>query len=109
MHILLPGQYPRHEKLISATRDFDHQRISLEDLNLALKKNLIEFITLQKNFPYVSPGLFHWQDLIRPFAEIVRGTHLGTLTRFYETNSFWRILEFGVNAEIDEHKMENWL
>lgn len=109
MHILLPGQYPRHEKLISATRDYDRQRISLEELDLSLKENLSGFLALQKDFPYVSPGLFNWQDLLRPFADIVTNTHPGTLTRFYETNIFWRILDFGLNAEIDEERMERWL
>ena len=109
MNILLPGQYPRSEALIAATRNYDRKRLSLDDLEQVYREDLHLFKEVQKGFPYLSPGLSHWQDLMRPFTEILTHTRAGTLTRFYETNTFWRMLEGSEETQIDESKLEDWV
>lgn len=93
MSILLPGQYPRSEKLIQATRDFDRKRKTLEEVRESVLHDVKALEDLQKGFKYKTSGLFEWQDLLRPFSHIIEGAQEGTLTRYFETNTFWRELE----------------
>jgi 5-methyltetrahydropteroyltriglutamate--homocysteine methyltransferase len=39
---------------------------------------------------YLSDGLLNWQDIFRPFDEAARGLEPGPLTRFLNTNTFFR-------------------
>ena len=39
---------------------------------------------------YLSDGLLNWQDIFRPFDEAARGLEPGPLTRFLNTNTFYR-------------------
>ncbi len=87
------GMYPRGEALIQATRDFDRHRISLEDLEQAYQQDYQALQELQQGTPLVSDGLLNWQDLVRPFAELT-GAQPGPLTRYFETNTFYRRLQF---------------
>lgn len=109
MNILLPGQYPRSENLIAATRAFDRHKISLQDLQAAQQNDVKNFYRLQQNMPYLATGLFHWQDLMRPFTTILRETTTGALMRFFETNTFWRELEGTTNTDLDEENIEQWI
>ena len=52
MNILLPGQYPRSEKLIQATRDFERKRLSLDELQRVEKEDAELFLVLQKDLAY---------------------------------------------------------
>jgi len=109
VNIIIPGQYPRSERLVQATRDFDRRRITEEELKQVRKNEAEEFGILQKGFPYISTGMFAWQDLMRPFAEIIKNCQVTGLKRFYETNTFWKVLEFGDDPQIDESKLEGWV
>lgn len=93
MNILLSGQYPRSERLVEATRDFDRKRVSEQELAAARTQDSESFAGLQDAMPFVSTGLFGWQDLLRPFAEIVPALKVTGLKRFFETNTFWKLLE----------------
>ncbi len=93
MNIVLPGQYPRSERLVEATRDFDRKRISSEELENARRADAEALRMLQDDLPYLSTGLFGWQDLLRPFADILPGCKVTGLKRFFETNTFWKVLE----------------
>jgi len=93
MNILIPGQYPRSENLITATREFDRQRQSATDVLNAIQDDVIALKSLQWGLPYLTTGLFNWQDLVRPFVELVKDARAESIKRFYETNSFWRLLE----------------
>ncbi len=93
MNILLWGQYPRSERLVEVTRDFDRKRVSEQELAAARKEDSGSFARLQDAMPFVSTGLFGWQDLLRPFADIVPTLKVTGLKRFFETNTFWKVLE----------------
>ena len=109
MNILIPGQYPRSEQLVAATRNYERGRIALQDLEKAQQEDLQHFLTLQQHCPYLSTGLFHWQDLLRPFVEFVNGLQAGPLVCFYETNTFWRILENDNEAVVSHKMLDAWL
>ncbi|MCK4593793.1 hypothetical protein KAU45_04775 [bacterium] len=109
MNVLLPGLMPRTETLIRATRDHDRGRISRPELDEVARADVGDLRQLQEGFGYLSTGLFNWQDLLRPFAEIVPGAHVGGLKRFYETNTFWRVLEFPSDAVVNDSVSPEWV
>ena len=109
MNIILPGQYPRSEELVAATRDLDRNRIGQKEFEQIRKNDLENFRILQNGLPYYSPGLFNWQDLMRPFADILDGAKAGTLKRYFETNTFWRLLEAENGVKIKREKLDKWI
>lgn len=108
--ITIAGNYPRSEELIQATRDFDRNRIDQYKLEQAYEKDFFDFLKLQEklNFPFISTGLFNYQDLIRPFSIFIKNSIANTLLRFEETNVFWRKLEVS-KIEIDEQNFDKYL
>jgi len=94
MKIILHGIYPRSEKLVQATRDYDRKRITLAELNQVFKEDINALKELQKDFEYKTQGQLFFQDLLRPFSEIVEEVEINGLKRFYETNCFYRTLIF---------------
>lgn len=108
MNVFLPGQYPRSEQLVNATRDFDRNRISAEELQFALQDDVSALKSIQWGLPYVSTGLFNWQDLLRPYVELIEGSQAESLKRFYETNTFWRILEAPFKFLIRDKHLDEW-
>jgi len=108
LSIILFGQYPRSEVLVKATRDFDRKRISKDVLESALKEDRSSLKNLQKGFSHFTPGLFHWEDLMRPYTELIENCQAGPLTRFFETNTFWRRLEVDGAFRIREDFLDEW-
>lgn len=91
------------------TRAHDRKRIGEEELQAVWEKDRLAFKNKQSGFPYHSSGLFHWEDLMRPFQELISHTQAGSLTRFFETNTFWRKLEAESKATVQEEKIETWI
>ncbi len=100
LYVTLNGKYPRSESLIRATRDYDRGRIDSTALNHVYEEDYRALHDLQRDWPWVSDGLLNWQDLLRPFAEVIPGTQVLGLVRYYETNTFYRLLSFpGLNLQ----------
>ncbi len=78
--------------MIEATRSFDRKRISEKELKTAFENDAKAIVALQKknNFAFISDGMLKWNDLFRPFAENVDGISVGAITRFFETNTFYK-------------------
>ncbi|MEO0092683.1 MAG: hypothetical protein ABIK67_00285 [candidate division WOR-3 bacterium] len=87
--VQLTGTFARSQNLIRATRDFDRGRTSHSELEKVRREDVKRLIELQAGFEYVIDGNLLWQDLFRPFSE-AEGIELGPLTRFFETNTFFR-------------------
>jgi methionine synthase II (cobalamin-independent) len=100
----LSGNFPRNEKLIRATWNFDKGLIDKDTLRKAQHDASVQVVTLQDQLGCreATDGQFRWQDLMRPVAESTDGINVGGLVRFHETNTFLRrpILKeaFGPNA-----------
>ncbi len=90
--IELTGTFPRSEALVAATRDFDRKRITASRLVQIRHAQQDEVLSLQKKLGItpLSDGMLNWQDIFRPFAEICSGIQPVTLTRFADTNTFFR-------------------
>ena len=87
-----PGIYARSEELVQATRDFDRGRATGEAVEEQQGEDLQNFLQVQREagLDYLSDGLLNWQDIFRPFDEATQGLHPGPLTRFLNTNTFFR-------------------
>jgi 5-methyltetrahydropteroyltriglutamate--homocysteine methyltransferase len=87
-----PGIYARSEELVQATRDLDRGRTDEEAVEERREADLRSFLDAQREagLDYLSDGSLNWQDIFRPFDEAARGLEPGPLTRFLNTNTFYR-------------------
>ncbi|MCA3749196.1 MAG: hypothetical protein IN808_08690 [Rubrobacter sp.] len=87
-----PGIYARSEELVQATRDLDRGRTTPEAVESRRREDLAALLRAQEEagLDYLSDGLLVWQDIFRPFCEAARGLEPGPLTRFLNTNTFYR-------------------
>jgi 5-methyltetrahydropteroyltriglutamate--homocysteine methyltransferase len=89
-----PGIYPRSEALIQATRDLDRGRATHEAVAAQREADVRELIAAQEaaGLDLLTDGLLAAQDLFRPVAEASEGLDARPLTRFLDTNTFYRAL-----------------
>jgi 5-methyltetrahydropteroyltriglutamate--homocysteine methyltransferase len=94
MKAYAPGICPRSEELIQATRDLDRERTTPEAVEEQLERDFRELLAVQEraNLDLLSDGMLRWQDLFRPLAEASEGLEARPLTRFLDTNTFYRAL-----------------
>jgi len=87
-----PGIYPRSEALVQATRDLDRGRATGEDVERQRAADLDALVVAQTEagLDLLSDGMLAWQDLFRPLVESSEGLEAGPLTRFLDTNTFFR-------------------
>ncbi len=93
--LALYGIFPRTESLVKATQDQERGRISPEELQGFYEQDFRFWLQIQKNHgasPLVD-GMLNWDDPFRPLAEIWEGLSPGPLTRFLQTNTFYRPLQ----------------
>jgi 5-methyltetrahydropteroyltriglutamate--homocysteine methyltransferase len=88
----LTGPFPRPEALVSATRDLDRGRVTPEVVEELYARTETEVVALEQRlgFDTLTGGYLRWADLFRPFAETWEGFSVGPLTRWFETNTFYR-------------------
>ncbi len=88
----LTGPFPRSEGLVAATRDLDRGRATAEVVEDLYARTEAEVVALERRlgFDTVTGGYLRWADLFRPFAETWEGFTVGPLTRWFETNTFFR-------------------
>ena len=92
MQAFAPGIYPRSERLVQATRDLDRGRTSQEAVDEQTDQDLAQLVSAQQDagFALLADGMLRWQDIFRPLVEGSEGLATGALTRFLDTNSFFR-------------------
>jgi 5-methyltetrahydropteroyltriglutamate--homocysteine methyltransferase len=88
----IPGIYPRSEELIQATRDVDRGRTTVDAVDLQFSRDLEALVSVQRRagLDLLADGMLRWQDLFRPLVEATEGLEPGPLTRFLDTNTFYR-------------------
>lgn len=94
MKAFAPGIYPRSEALVQATRDLDRGRTTEQAVAEQVERDTRELVAVQESagLDLLSDGLLRWQDLFRPLAEAADGLEARPLTRFLDTNTFYRAL-----------------
>jgi 5-methyltetrahydropteroyltriglutamate--homocysteine methyltransferase len=88
----LTSAFPRSEALIVATRDLDRGRATAREAEEAYERAEREVVALERRLGLdaLTGGYLRWADLLRPFAETWDGFTVGPLTRWFETNTFYR-------------------
>jgi 5-methyltetrahydropteroyltriglutamate--homocysteine methyltransferase len=88
----LTGAFPRSEALVEATRDLDRGRTTPEAVQELVVRTEADVAQLEERLGLEprTGGYLRWQDLFRPFAETWEGFTVGPLTRWFETNQFYR-------------------
>src|SRR5438874_4873943 len=86
------GMYPRSQDLVTISRDFERKRKTLADLQAQQEKDTKAYLRLQKSLPFSSyeDGKCIWHDIFRPIAQATDGLSIGTLTRWFDNNTFFR-------------------
>src|SRR5919204_3099388 len=92
LEAFVPGIYSRSEALVQATRDLDRGRATPEAVDVQVERDLAEFVSLQQaaDLDLLADGMLRWQDVFRPLVEASAGLEPGALTRFLDTNTFYR-------------------
>src|SRR5919197_96776 len=87
-----PGIYPRSEALVQATRDLDRGRTTQAAVGEQVERDLAELVSAQQaaGVDLLADGMLRWQDHFRPLLEAADGLETGALTRFLDTNTFYR-------------------
>lgn len=86
------GALPRSTELIRRTMAYERRRISERELEESFEKETENAIRAQisARLNYVTDGMLRWQDLLRPFTENLKGISMGSLTRWFNNNTFYR-------------------
>ena len=92
MRAFVPGIYPRSEALVQATRDLDRGRTTPDAVDEQVERDLWELVGIQQSagLDHLANGMLRWQDLFRPLLVQSDGVEPGALTRFLDTNTFYR-------------------
>ena len=92
LHAFIPGLYARSEALVQATRDLDRGRTSAEAVEQQVERDEVELVAAQQEagLDLLADGMLRWQDHFRPLLEAADGLETGALTRFLDTNTFYR-------------------
>jgi 5-methyltetrahydropteroyltriglutamate--homocysteine methyltransferase len=87
-----PGIYPRSEALVQATRDLDRGRTTAQAVDGQVAIDFGELVSVQRTagLTLLSDGMLAWQDIFRPLADRSDGLDARPLTRFLDTNTFYR-------------------
>jgi 5-methyltetrahydropteroyltriglutamate--homocysteine methyltransferase len=92
LRAFIPGIYPRSEELVQATRDLDRGRTTPEAVDEQVERDLAALVAAQQDatLDLLADGMLRWQDHFRPLLEAGEGLENGALTRFLDTNTFYR-------------------
>ena len=97
------GSFPRSEELVAATRDADRGRRPVSAVTAQRDRDRAGFLALQTEagLDYRSTGWMSWADLFRPLIEACPGLATGPLTRWFDTNTFFRAPVLVGSLELD--------
>lgn len=92
---LVHGIYPKSEHLRITIGRWERGLVSAAELRESLISETNELINMLRNngIDHYTGPLFNWFDIFRPFLTLVKGLVPGPLTRYLETNTFYRIPE----------------
>ena len=77
---------------MQATRDLDRGRTTQEAVDEQVERDLADLVSAQQaaGLDLLADGMLRWQDVFRPLVEAANGLEKGALTRFLDTNTFYR-------------------
>ncbi|WP_075056685.1 hypothetical protein [Thermogymnomonas acidicola] len=89
---LLYGIFPRSEQLRLTYGRWERGSVGTDEVKERIREEKEKFYGMCRNIDLVTdPPLFNWHDILRPLALATDGITLGgPLTRYLETNTFYR-------------------
>jgi len=92
VEVHLSGAFPRSEKLVAVTRAVERGKAKQSDVEAILREDNVSLAGVQKEaaLDVAVDGQLNWQDLFRPFSELFAGIQPGSLTRWFDNNTFYR-------------------
>ncbi|MEM3458036.1 MAG: hypothetical protein QXN36_04600 [Candidatus Bathyarchaeia archaeon] len=86
------GMLPRPKELVELTRAYERGKAGERELETAFEDATLKAIKVQSSagFAYITDGMLKWQDLLRPFTENLAGVAVGSLSRWFNNNTFYR-------------------
>ena len=86
------GSFPRPPEIRRAINEFREGKIDRVEFEERYKASFKRVVRLQEDnsLNLLTSGLLLWDDLLRPFAEILGGIMLGRLLRFFDKNFYYR-------------------
>ncbi|MCW6168998.1 MAG: hypothetical protein LVQ96_03830 [Thermoplasmatales archaeon] len=86
------GIYPKNENLRKKLSQWERDIISGKEICEAIdsEKRRIYELFQDNGITYYTDPLLNWYDIFRPLALSMEGIELGPLTRYLETNTFYR-------------------
>ena len=102
---VLFGIYPKSEKLRIRIGRWERNIVSTSDLVNVLRQETdnVESEWAESGIDHWASPLFNWYDIFRPFSTLIKGIELGPLTRYHETNTFYRIPVVGRDLSVNEN------
>ena len=99
-----PGIYPRSQALVEATRDLERGRTTEQAVDEQFERDLEQLVGAQEEagLDLLTDGLLRWQDIFRPLAERAEGLDARPLTRFLDTNTFYRAVLVEGDPRLDD-------
>lgn len=90
---LIYGLYPRSEKVRKSLSRWERNMISDKEVSeLMYEESQLYYKMCRVNgIELCSDPLFNWYDILRPLSLSIEGISLGSLTRYKETNTFYRM------------------
>ncbi|MBX5327808.1 MAG: hypothetical protein QHH18_02395 [Candidatus Bathyarchaeota archaeon] len=88
----ITGILPRTKELVELTRAYERGKAGKRELEKAFEDATLEAINAQSSagLTYITDGMLKWQDLLRPFTENLAGVAVGSLSRWFNNNTFYR-------------------
>jgi 5-methyltetrahydropteroyltriglutamate--homocysteine methyltransferase len=92
VEVHLAGIFPRSEQLVQVTRAAARGKATQSEVDAILYQDVKALVALQKaaGLEYVVDGQINWQDLFRPFSELLTGIRPSSVTRWFDNNTFYR-------------------
>lgn len=90
---LVYGIYPKTEHLRKSLNRWERGKLPVDELKAILKeeKDSVFRLFQENRISSFTDPLFNWYDIFRPLALITEGIEIGPLTRYKETNTFYRL------------------
>lgn len=88
--IFASGIFPRSDELIKKINKFEQKNETFESLKHAFENDERFWLESQSGLSVVSEPALAWNDIFRPFTLNLENVETGPLTRYLETNTFFR-------------------
>lgn len=98
---IIGGIYPKSDDLRLAIGRWERGVIDSRKIESDIVFHTEKFDSLAEGVVHTEP-LYNWYDIFRPLISLIDGANLGPLTRFEETNTFYRIPEFEQEVSFDK-------